>query len=99
MKLKDVTTPEIEESIKVIDNIIKEYSEKIKSINKVIDTEIETTLDAEYRKTFIQRRQAYVNIIDSYETDKKILFKELERRNKPAKKEESKSWFVYVSIA
>lgn len=99
MKLKDVTTPEIEESIKVIDNMINEYTEKIKSINKVIDTEVETTLDAEYRETFIQRRQAYVNIIDSYETDKKLLFKELERRSKPAKKEKPKSWFVFVSIA
>lgn len=99
MKLKDVTTPEIEESIKVIDDMINEYSEKIKNINKVIDTEVETELDAEYRKTFIQRRQAYANIINSYEVDKKLLLKELDRRNKPAKKEEHKSWFVFVSIA
>lgn len=99
MKLKDVTTPEIEESIKVIDDMINEYSEKIKNINKVIGTEVETELDAEYRKTFIQRRQAYVNIINSYEVDKKLLLKELDRRNKPTKKEEHKSWFVFVSIA
>lgn len=99
MKLKDVKTPEIEESIKVIDNMINEYSEKLKNIDKVANTEVETTLDAEYRNTFVQRRQAYVNIINSYKTDKEILFKELERRNKPAKKEEPKSWFVFVSIA
>ena len=99
MKLKDVRTPEIEESIKVIDKMIAEYSEKIENVNKVINTDMDTKDDEEYNRTFILRRQAYVGIINSYERDKELLLKELERRTKPAKKEEPKSWFVFVSIA
>ena len=100
MKLKDVKTPEIEESLKVIDEKINEYTEKIKYVSKVIETDCESKDDKAYALTFMNRRDAYIAIKTSYEIDKRILTEELEKRRAPKPAQEKpKNWFVFVSIA